>query len=304
MSVEKITDIGGFDYLRKEGIGFTACVTEVLQLLPTIESKGLYIHMLSKPNNWKFYRSQLCDELKIGKDKLAVHLKPLINLGLVREVSRRNEHGQFEGTDLFVNLGITFNVSVQSPQADYPAPVKPASGKSAPTKQKINNKTKDKIRDSFSNETLSKNKKSDGSDRSDMTTPQKENQEKESNIRHFSKSNSKQKIENDIGEVYEFWKKEIKQPTWGLTKIRHAKIKSALIMGIKYKDRNVPLSADQIKDLIVLHLKDQWWISKGLIDLTSILTQERMSAFIEKRIRITPLSCDDKPLNIYDSNFG
>lgn len=143
MSVEKITDVGGFDFLRKEGIGFTACVTEVLKAIPTIESKGIYVHMLSKPNDWKFHRNVLCQELGIGKDKLAIHLGHLIKLGLVREVERRNAQGQFEGIDLFVNLGIKLNIEIESPQADYPAPVKTASGKSASTKLKTINKAKE-----------------------------------------------------------------------------------------------------------------------------------------------------------------
>lgn len=141
MSVEKITDIGGFTRLIHDEIGFTVCVTQIINLIPSLEAAGLYIKMLSKPNDWKFYRVQMCDEFEVGKDKLATCLSTLSELNLIEEKEIRDEKGKFKERVIHVKLGISLNIGkVANPEADLPAPDKPAAGKSAPTK--INTLTK------------------------------------------------------------------------------------------------------------------------------------------------------------------
>jgi hypothetical protein len=45
MSVEKITDIGGFARFKNDAKGFTVCANESLRLIENLELRGLYISL-------------------------------------------------------------------------------------------------------------------------------------------------------------------------------------------------------------------------------------------------------------------
>lgn len=139
----------------------------------------------------------------------------------------------------------------------------------------------------------------------------KEQNKKQNNICDFSKKTSQTKInqqlKEQIKEVYKHWQKEIKKPAWTLTDQRMKKIKSALVTGIKQVDPEtlekfeLPLSVDQVKELISLHMKQKWWVENNRIDLTSILTQQRMTDYVEGKLN---KDVTNKSTNKLDNQFN
>lgn len=83
--------------LRKRHSGFTIVSNNVINVLKgNLEALGLYLHLLSLPDNWEFYKTHLCKEYQIGIKKLEKLLKVLASFELVQYGQKRNEKGQFE----------------------------------------------------------------------------------------------------------------------------------------------------------------------------------------------------------------
>jgi len=83
--------------LRNRTRGFTIVSNEVIKVLKSnVEALGVYVHLLSLPDEWSFYKTQLCSEYKIGIKKLERILKVLKDFGLVKYGQERNDKGQFE----------------------------------------------------------------------------------------------------------------------------------------------------------------------------------------------------------------
>lgn len=83
--------------LRKRSSGFTTLSNNVIAVLKDdVFALGLYVYLLSLPDNWEFYKTELCSSLKCGIKKLEQKLKRLKSHGLVQFGQERNEKGQFE----------------------------------------------------------------------------------------------------------------------------------------------------------------------------------------------------------------
>jgi len=83
--------------LRKRSIGFTTLSNPVIAILSNdLGVLGLYTYLLSKPDNWDFYKTKICSDCKIGIKKLDRYLKRLNFHGLVQYGQERNEKGRFE----------------------------------------------------------------------------------------------------------------------------------------------------------------------------------------------------------------
>jgi hypothetical protein len=83
--------------LRKRTSGFTTVSNNVIRALKDkLEVLGLYLYLLSLPDNWEFYKTQLCKECSIGINKLDKMLKILADLELVQYGQKRDLNGRFE----------------------------------------------------------------------------------------------------------------------------------------------------------------------------------------------------------------
>jgi transcription initiation factor IIE alpha subunit len=83
--------------LRKRTSGYTTVSNSVIHALKGhLEVLGLYLYLLSLPDNWEFYKTQLCKECKVGINKLDKMLKILSELKLVQYGQKRGLNGQFE----------------------------------------------------------------------------------------------------------------------------------------------------------------------------------------------------------------
>ncbi|KYC72316.1 hypothetical protein [Heyndrickxia coagulans] len=83
------------------------------------KAKGLHAYMLSLPDDWKFYDTELQKHAKDGRDALKSALKELRDLGYLKRVQHRNEDGTFNYETLVFEV----------PQMDPPLPGKPLPGK-------------------------------------------------------------------------------------------------------------------------------------------------------------------------------
>jgi DnaD/phage-associated family protein len=100
------------------------------------KAKGLHAYMLSMPNNWKFYDSELEKHAKDGKDALRSAIKELKQYGYMRRERRRNEQGKFEWETIVYEEPYTENPSMEKPYMENPLMEKP----SMENPQLLNNK--------------------------------------------------------------------------------------------------------------------------------------------------------------------
>ena len=88
-------------------------------------ARGLLEYMLSKPDDWKFYMSELITHSdNDGRDKTYGYLKELKKYGYVIRKQGRNSKGKFEAQDLIVT-----DTPALPPHTDSPDTVKPDTGR-------------------------------------------------------------------------------------------------------------------------------------------------------------------------------
>lgn len=103
MSVQK--------YRVRKNDSFTTILNSVAQNLKHYEALGLYIYLLSLPENFIFHKKQLADHAKIGRDKINRLLKILHAHNLIEFAQMRNEKGSFAHLDLHVKDGTSFKIN-------------------------------------------------------------------------------------------------------------------------------------------------------------------------------------------------
>lgn len=82
--------------LRKHLSNFTIVSNEIIKILKNdLSSLGFYLHIVSLPDNWVFYKTVLAKECGIGMNKLEKILKKLKSFGLIQYGQKRNEKGRF-----------------------------------------------------------------------------------------------------------------------------------------------------------------------------------------------------------------
>lgn len=83
--------------LKKRVSGFTITSNNVIHSLKcNLQALGFYLYLLSLPDNWEFYKTNLSKECSIGIKKVDKLLQILKSYGLVKYGQERNEKGQFE----------------------------------------------------------------------------------------------------------------------------------------------------------------------------------------------------------------
>jgi hypothetical protein len=83
--------------LRKRTSGFTTVSNNVIHALKgNLQVLGLYLYLLSLPDNWEFHKTHLCKECHIGINKIDKLLKILSSFELVQYGQKRDEQGRFE----------------------------------------------------------------------------------------------------------------------------------------------------------------------------------------------------------------
>lgn len=163
--------------LKKHVHGFTSVSNKVINALKKdLECLGLYLSLLSLPNDWDFYKSTLCTEYSIGIKKLERLLKKLRKFGLLDFAQIRDEKGRFahfemhiydteqpniSEEDIHLNENVTENVLAQ-PEGQNCRTVKTVgrigeATKETSTKEELNNKIYSASDDAHSNDDEFKN---------------------------------------------------------------------------------------------------------------------------------------------------
>lgn len=90
-------------------------------------ARGLLEYMLSKPDDWKFYMSELISHSdKDGRDKTYGYMDELKKYGYVTRKQKRNSNGKFGNQDLIVNDSpLTGFPDTAKPNTDSPDTVNP-----------------------------------------------------------------------------------------------------------------------------------------------------------------------------------
>lgn len=97
------------------------------------KAKGLLLYMLSMPDDWEFYVSELKNHASDGRDSTASGLKELEKAGYLVKTKKRDEEGKFKGYDY--NL---FEIPLPEngkPENGLSVNGKPENGKSVTTKE-------------------------------------------------------------------------------------------------------------------------------------------------------------------------
>jgi hypothetical protein len=59
----------------------------------SLKAKGLYLYMVSKPDNWEFSLNGLTSQLKECKDSIIVIINELVKCGYLQKIKNRNDDG-------------------------------------------------------------------------------------------------------------------------------------------------------------------------------------------------------------------
>jgi len=96
---------------------------EIIEKDLSAEALGVLVYVLSRPDNWQIYPSQLAKKFKCGKDKMTRILKEIRAAGYATFSRYRDESGKLSGSEwVFNDTPQAENPTVaRAPQAEKPA---------------------------------------------------------------------------------------------------------------------------------------------------------------------------------------
>lgn len=107
----------------------------------SLDAKGLILVMASRPPQWEFNKSQLMDECGIGRDRLNRIFRELVEHGYLYVEQTKGNQGKFENANYHFYTDPSNN-PCGKPLTGNPSTDNPCNGKSAPIKERANNKQK------------------------------------------------------------------------------------------------------------------------------------------------------------------
>lgn len=110
MSVQKYV-------VTQDETGFTILKNHVLQNFCDVEALGLFVYLASLPPNWTFYKKQIADHFKLGRERLNRILKTLCDHKLITIEHKRDAQGRFVHMSLHVCSMNGFQINAQPLQA-------------------------------------------------------------------------------------------------------------------------------------------------------------------------------------------
>lgn len=95
----------------------------------SMKARGLLVYMLSKPDDWIFYETEMVKAGPDGRDSIRTAIKEIEQAGyLEREQAKRGEDGKFAGKNwLLHDEPMTENPSTENPRTDKPTTDKPTT---------------------------------------------------------------------------------------------------------------------------------------------------------------------------------
>ena len=65
-------------------------------------AKGIYLHLISKPDDWTYYMQEIIKSAKDGRDSTRNGIKELEKYGYLIRVKSKNQYGQFSGWNYYI----------------------------------------------------------------------------------------------------------------------------------------------------------------------------------------------------------
>jgi len=99
-------------------------------------AKGIYLHLVSKPDNWVYYVSEIIKSSKDGRESTRNGLKELEKYGYLIRVKSKDKHGHYSGWDYYIYDEPRVGIPVPR---ETPPSEKPSVGENPPNNTKPTN---------------------------------------------------------------------------------------------------------------------------------------------------------------------
>lgn len=112
----------------------------------TLEAVGLWARLLSKPDDWSIYCTQLASESGVSKDTIRRLMNQLIEVGYVHRIKCKDESGKYTKVEyhVFETKKSTEEIKKMFPECKNPSLDKSESGKTSTTDIDLKNDTDEK----------------------------------------------------------------------------------------------------------------------------------------------------------------
>jgi len=68
------------------------------------KAKGIYMHLISKPDDWTYYVDEIVKSARDGKEAVQTGLKELEKYGYLVRTDARSKDGKFSGKDYLLRI--------------------------------------------------------------------------------------------------------------------------------------------------------------------------------------------------------
>jgi len=164
------------------------------------KAKGLLCHLISLPDDWQVYVSQLSSMSKDGKESTASGIKELINAGYILRRIERDEKGKFKGYDYLVSDEPEYLTEEAKPVDEIPENGKPENGEPATT----NNLPNKELKEQRTNNTYSESFLNFWNEYHKITKTSKTGKPKQETFKHWKKLTNKEK-HNAIATIQSYY---------------------------------------------------------------------------------------------------
>lgn len=113
----------------KHASNYTVIPNEVFKLGLSLEAIGLLSYLLSLPHDWVIYKTNLHEQLNIGKDKLSTAFKSLQDSGYILSVKKHGENGKIEYEHIVYDKPYNGEPHTAQPHTAQPCTEKPCTVK-------------------------------------------------------------------------------------------------------------------------------------------------------------------------------
>lgn len=99
---EKVRRMATFRAIKESGNFVTVHKNFIHDSNLTFKSKGILLYLLSRPDDWQIYESEILKHTNDGKDSLKSGIKELEEIGYVVRTRKRNDKGHLNGYEYLV----------------------------------------------------------------------------------------------------------------------------------------------------------------------------------------------------------
>ena len=124
----------------KHSSNFTVIPNDVFKVGLSLDAIGLLAYLLSLPHDWIIYKTNLHNQLKVGRDKLDRCFKELQGEGYIISVKNFKSDGTIEWEHIVYDYPYNGNPPTEKPSTDKPHMVKPSMVKPSTDNQQLLNK--------------------------------------------------------------------------------------------------------------------------------------------------------------------